>query len=178
MESNENSIEHKVHPWRRLLAKYIDMLLFSVFGGLIVFTALDALGVNIESMSNVLLTIILLILFIPAEAAIIARTSSSFGKWLCGIRIRVSGDTSLPYKLAFQRSFRSMGQGLAFGVPLISLITLVQSYQNLKRSGSSKWDDALETEVVYSNFGILKKIAVILLLFVWLFLMYLGGRAS
>ena len=46
----------------------------------------------------------------------------------------------MKYLDAFERCQRVWWRGLATGLPLVSLVTLVEAYLRLKREGISSWD--------------------------------------
>jgi hypothetical protein len=59
----------------------------------------------------------------------------------------------LNFGKACSRSLRVWVQGLAFGLPLISLFTVDMAYRKLKRTGRTKWDKALSCVVIHKRIG-------------------------
>jgi hypothetical protein len=63
---------------------------------------------------------------------------------------------------AFQREARVFVSGLGLGLPLVSLLTLISSYQTLKREKAANWDRRLTLRVVHRRRGPAQNIGFII----------------
>jgi RDD family len=90
------------------------------------------------------------VLLLPAMVLLDAASTSMLGttpgKSLAGIRVRRQG-RKLTFAQAMQRNFMIWWRGLACGVPLISLLTIVHTESELKEKGTTAWDAAYQSEV-------------------------------
>lgn len=138
------------HPWRRYGARLLDaavlgyptaLLLGAIGGvvaptqtqGVITFLTTDLWGRVADIMLNVLLVI-------PAHAILLGLTGSTPGKWLFGIRIVRPDGRPIGVFTAFWRELRVWFQGLAMGIPFVSLFTLFAGFSWLKDDGHTPWD--------------------------------------
>jgi len=174
-EAKETSAEEKpkptatatVHPWIRYWARYIDIVAFSLVFG--IFLAIFIPSV-LES-SNIFLTILILFVWIFAESALLSSWGTTPGKWL--LRINLVGPNGKPeFSAALNRSFAVWLKGLGFGIPIVSLFTLVSSYNHLKKEGTTSWDKDGHFTVTHGKIGVIRIIAAIIVSVIFLFLIF------
>jgi hypothetical protein len=108
------------HPWRRLLARWIDLSLFTVLAAV----AMSRIGF-----------LLALLLWIPVEAMFLSSWGYTPGKWLTGMRVCNKHGRLLSFDRALNRSFLVWLKGLALGIPFFSWITMLVAYFKLKNSG-------------------------------------------
>jgi len=173
------------HPWRRFLARSIDLFLASFFvAGL----SLSALGLFLPGMvsnavtlfQNPLLAgVIVYVFWIPLEAFFLSRTGSTPGKRLFGIQVLSQSGDRLLYSNALQRTFLVWIKGEGLGIPIATVVTRIFAYKRLQRTGTTLWDSAMGTVVRHSDFTMFRTvvcaIVVATMVFVTLFLS-LGGK--
>jgi len=90
---------------------------------------------------------------IPLETLMLSTIGTTPGKWLFGISVRRADGGTLTFGQSAARAFGVSVQGMGFGVPIISLFTLVSAYQRLQKTGSTLWDAATDSVVSHVAWG-------------------------
>lgn len=165
------------HPWRRYFARIVDTSInaasfFFCFGFALVLISPDAANSFFTLFSGRGGAIFDLIMttFVATfiTAALIGFSAGSIGKWLFGIRITDKQNRPIGYKLALKREMMVWLRGMALGIPIIALFTLISAYKKLKKDGATTWDEQLDCVVTYRPNGtkqiILSSIGFILFL--------------
>lgn len=153
------ALSTSVHPWRRFWARYLDVFTFSIVFGIFLAFFLP----SILDQSEVFLSMLILFIWIFAEAALLDTWGTTPGKWL--LRISVQGPTGKPhFSEALNRSFAVWFRGLGFGIPLVSLFTMSAAYNRLKKEGTSSWDQDGQFVVSHGNVGFIRTSVVILVI--------------
>lgn len=151
-------------PWRRFMARYTDVILFALVLGVASFEVgwLDTLFRTLETRApspelvNLLFGMFVLIAWIPFEAGMLSMMGTTPGKALFGLRvarITAAGRRAPTYDEAFVRGLRVCLQGMAAGLPLISLIAMGVQYQSLKRDGRTTYDPSGTSAVLHAPWG-------------------------
>jgi uncharacterized RDD family membrane protein YckC len=145
----------KGKPWRRFWARQVD---FVVFGSLTVllFTLLFPQSTVIimkekdPAVRAIALWPFILPLILLMEAAILTLTGTTLGKWLLGISLipKKSGG-EITFLAALYRCLSLWALGLAFGLPVVSLITMALAAGRIRKTGAASWDDSSALEVHY-----------------------------
>jgi hypothetical protein len=86
------------------------------------------------------------------------------------IRLVCNGGATLTYSAALARSLKVWWRGLAAGVPLVSLFTLITAYQRLKRNQRTSWDAEGGFMVQHGKVGWPRVLLALALLFLYFFL--------
>ena len=150
-------IETPPRPWRRYMARAVDVLivgdsLFAILSGLApslfsveeaAVTRFVATGVGsfVELFAATLLVV-------PANALSTAAFGNTLGKSL--LRIRVTRDGTRPsLRAALRREGWVWLHGQGLGLPLVQIVANAAAYRRLKRTGTAAWDDALGLRVAY-----------------------------
>jgi uncharacterized RDD family membrane protein YckC len=163
------------HPWHRWLARILDV---GFFGGLLGMV-MGAVAPDVLLRANdIALNLMLLALWVPVETLLISAYGTTPGKALLRIRVVSADGYSLGAGTALERSFQVWMRGLGFGVPVVSLVTMILSYSRLEKQGATAWDHALGVRVAQRHVGAGRWmfIAAIVLGVLWLAVM--GARAS
>lgn len=146
------------HPVRRYLARLVDIGAFGLLGMAVLLLMLYALfpelGVRftaaLDSTPGRTLDLVLTVVLSSLIAAIpLGLTGSTLGKWLFGIQVLDDDGQPLGVRRAVGREMRVLVQGLAFGLPVISLLALGLAYRRLGRRGRTHWDEAMDLRVRY-----------------------------
>lgn len=162
-EADSIILSNKVSPWRRYWARIIDIFLFSfLFGIIATFYFPSVLKLN-----EFVLGVIILFFWIFIETILLASLGTTPGKWLLNIRVVDLNANKLNFSVSFRRSFNVWWEGLGLGIPLISLVTLIVSFNKLKNEGITKWDQVLQLRIRYKRLGFFRTViaAVILMSF-------------
>ncbi|MDP1736832.1 MAG: RDD family protein [Caulobacter sp.] len=164
-------IDREPHPWRRYFARIIDSL---VVGGLTwaVISVVFYLAAPIQadlffgmfegatgSVLNVFLT---LVASIPGMALMTGLTGLTVGKWLFGIKVVRRDGRPIGVLRAFGRELQVWAQGLGLGLPLISLIAMVFSFQQLAERGHTPWDGGRDRVLLHRPMNLLQIVLILL----------------
>ena len=137
-------------PWRRYAARILDIgfngaLGYFVIG--IVFYAIapataDQVFTLLEDQDGLLVDVFLTaILASIISGCLIGVTGMTLGKLIFGVKV-TRPDGSIPgLGAGLARDISVLVRGMGFGIPIIVLITMLVSYQRLKNSGSTSWDE-------------------------------------
>ena len=142
-------VDTKPHPWRRYFARAIDIvvvggLTWVVLGmvfGLVNPRAAEAFFSLFHGMGGKILDIVLtLLVTIPGTALMVGLTGLSVGKWLFGVKVVRRDGTPIGVLAGVVREVKVLVMGLGFGLPLVSLFTLINAFRSLEDHGHSAWD--------------------------------------
>ena len=152
--ASENAGTDDPREWARFLAKSIDFSLSQIltiaalilvsFGYGILFVGLLGWPYDESFFESPLFFGLYLlghtIIFVLAEAFCISVFGGTPGKTLMGIRVRSVVGRRLGLGTSLKRSFWSVMAGLAFGIPILSLVAQVYQYNQLTKNGHVSWD--------------------------------------
>lgn len=130
--------ELHVHPWTRFFAKYIDLITFSIV--LEFFLIFFFPSILINDYANVTFGLLVLFLWIFVEPILLTIFGTTLGKFILRITVRDTKGNKLKIHQALSRSSIIWIVGFGFGLPIISLITLLISYYQLQKNGTTTWD--------------------------------------
>ena len=144
-------------PWRRYWSRQLDLL----FGGLLVAcpfvlfwpSLIDADGplsgrIGARVFSWLTLPAVMLL-----DAMMFTVFGNTLGKKIGGVKVVDTNDAPVRFRSYLRRNFGVYWSGLGTGFPLISLITLVQSYDHAKSHERLAWDAAVGTRVIEVSKG-------------------------
>jgi uncharacterized RDD family membrane protein YckC len=137
----------QVRPWVRFWARGLDNSLL-VLAAVLVFSTLGPFNL----MSFAALCIGALFAY-PFQLWIFGTT---IGKAIFGISVETPEGMRPSYAQASARELGVYLKGLALGVPLVSLFTLIASYKRLTSDGTTSWDRAGGLVVRHQRVGVLR----------------------
>lgn len=142
--------EAVVHPWRRYFARMLDISIYAaIFTCLIL--SIPSVYTYMMNMEMIIVNLIIFFFSTCCSAIVMGATGSSVGKLLFGIKVRNQDYNKLSFKDACGRELRIWISGQGFGIPLISSITALFAYFQLKKNGMTLWDKTGEHRVIYAN---------------------------
>jgi uncharacterized RDD family membrane protein YckC len=165
------------HPWRRLFARTVDICTagFALFLLLIfAFSATmpeQAAGFAKAIENPIIASVVLYLIWLPAEALLLSLFGTTPAKWLFGIRVAHPGDKLLSLAVALNRSFLVFVQGVGFGIPFVALFTQLFAYRRLTKTGTTLWDTSTSAVVLHKKWGVFRAIACTAAVFAVLILM-------
>lgn len=165
------------HPWRRLFARTVDICTagFALFLLLIfAFSATmpeQAAGFAKAIENPIIASVVLYVIWLPAEALLLSLFGTTPAKWLFGIRVAHPGDKLLSFAVALNRSFLVFVQGVGFGIPFVALFTQLFAYRRLTKTGTTLWDTSTSAVVLHRKWGVFRAIACTAAVFAVLILM-------
>ena len=124
------------YPLARCLARFIDYLLFGLLLGILNVYAI-LLRLDIPAL---LFPIILTFAWVFVEAALLSVLGTSPGKWLLKTTIIDRSLDKPGYFSALRRSLSVWCNGMGTGIFFIVPVTMVISYQRLRKEGYAPWD--------------------------------------
>lgn len=152
----EPSPTPRLDAWSRYFARMLDVLVFSSLVGVVgavagMFAApaatLEVIAVLDSSrLWTMVADLASFVIALPLIAVSLALGQTP-GKWCFGIRVRGPQGDRLRLSSALHRELLVWTKGLALGVPLLSLVTLVMSYARLTEDGTTAWDRRLGSQV-------------------------------
>lgn len=165
--------DRKPHPWRRYLARMLDTtvtgtLTWVAFGAVFFlvapFQAERFFALFEGPFGRILDVMLTLVAVMPGNALMIGLTGVTVGKWLCGIKVVRPSGRPIGLGAAFGREIHVWFAGLGFGVPFVSLFTLIRSSVKLSEDRHSAWDPPRERVVLHRPMNTLQVCLLILAL--------------
>lgn len=136
----------KAHcPWRRFLARSLDLLICSSIYELFIGAILRTNLLNrsfLMSMVDIYMSFGILFLL---EPLLLSRFGTTPGKWIFGISLRRKDGSKLSYGEGFSRLCYVFWRGYGFQIPIYNLVRLYKSYTLCSEEGEMSWD----TETLY-----------------------------
>ena len=153
------------HPWRRLFARTVDICT----AGLVLFMLLifafsatmpeQAAGFAKAIENPIIASVVLYLIWLPAEALLLSLFGTTPAKWLFGIRVAHPGGNLLSFAAALNRSFLVFVQGVGFGIPFVALFTQLFAYRRLTKTGTTLWDTSTTAVVLHKKWGVFRALA-------------------
>jgi hypothetical protein len=159
------------HPWRRYFARILDttcfVVVFFLFIGILFPSLFAPPAKGTERLMDLFFQVIGFIAYAPFEAFCMHIFGNTMGKALYGIRVTTRTDDDMSLPAALNRSFRVLVQGIGLGIPIISLVTLLTSYNTLRQEGVTSWDRRLDCIITHRPFSYLR---IVMLTVTWIVL--------
>jgi hypothetical protein len=165
-------------PWRRYIARLLDLLPWAFVVGFAVGLFNTATGLHlmqfpwpyavVRAVSGLIYLPIVLII----DALVHSACGNGLGKALLGVRVVELDGTRPTFRRYLRRNGSIWARGLAFGLPFAQQLASLVCYLTLKREGQTTWDKTLRFRVVREPCG-----PVHYLLAVALSILVLGGIA-
>jgi uncharacterized RDD family membrane protein YckC len=171
------------HPWRRFFARLIDMAILGDFiipllVFCLIFLSAHTAGTIAKALENpITLGFVVLGLLILIEPVLLSTWGNTPGKWLFGISLRTTDGDKLSFGEALRRSINVVIRGFAFGIPIVSLITLYLASRRLTKTGATSWDRTSQCVVTHKTWGTARTIVCALVVILFL-LYYAADRAA
>jgi uncharacterized RDD family membrane protein YckC len=163
-----------VRPWLRFWARYVDTL-FCMFLIQVIDSVMSVPFV-IPGTEGYIITMIVLLAWIPLESLLLSLVGTTPGKFLFGVRVRNADGSKLSFRQAFKRSFLVWWRGEAAGVPIIALIAYASGYQTLKNKlRQTTWDRDLNLTVSHRPTSIWIEALHYLIVAVLIYYYFLNG---
>jgi len=132
-----------IHPWHRFFARLIDYWSMELVL-LIIFPTLAHENYTIIFMLSVFI-------WIFVEYFLLSKFGTTIGKWLFKMTIENKNGGKPSSSQAMSRSFSVWMRGFAMGIPIISFVTVVTSYQYITKNKIAVWDKELGLKVVHGT---------------------------
>jgi hypothetical protein len=131
--------------------------------GLLCALFLKMIGIKIDEGARAGLGFLACSSWVPLEATLLAWIGTTPGKWLLNIRLLSVDGTPLKFGRTFQRARRVWIYGLGLGLLIFPLFTLIYSYYELHKHGTSTWDNRGGTKIQHGHLNGLRRSILVLL---------------
>jgi hypothetical protein len=175
-----------VRPWRRLFERSFDTFLGGLIGAALFGSAFFQIApreaneffwILETARGGPYLDAFLTILFsLPVNALFLGLTGWTAGKLLFGVRPVRRDLRPLGFFTALRREIYLWGTGYGFGLPIVSLLTVIFAYRRLRRTRSTLWDNAFDVVVLHRPLGPRQYVMWAIGLAIWVGVGYLFAR--
>lgn len=165
VDQSKKFLGEQHHPWRRLFARTVDICT----AGLVLFMLLifafsatmpeQAVGFAKAIENPIIASVVLYLIWLPAEALLLSLFGTTPPKWLFGSRVAHPGGNLPSFAAALNRSFLVFVQGVGFGIPFVALFTQLFAYPRLPKTGTTLWDTSTTAVVLHKEWGVIRAIS-------------------
>ena len=165
VDQSKTFLGGKHHPWRRLAARTVDICTVGLALFLLLIFAFSATmpeqatGFAKAIENPIVASVVLYLIWLPAEALLLSLFGTTPAKWLFGIRVAHLGGDLLTFSEALNRSFLVYVQGVGFGIPFVALFTQLFAYRRLTKTGTTLWDTSTSAVVFHKKWGVFRALA-------------------
>lgn len=162
-------------PIRRFFARFFDYTLYITLWYLALYLTLRIDLQNRSFLYLLLDQMVTMALMLVVEPVLLTLYKTTPGKKIFGLRIEHSDGTPLQYHEGFSRTFLVLLEGMGFLVPLVSLFTLIISYNRCIQGEIQPWDKNIAYRIKDRNAlrGVLFAVLCTILLSITVLLQYL-----
>ncbi|MBR0575170.1 RDD family protein [Proteiniclasticum sp. BAD-10] len=128
-------------PWRRYLARMLDLSLYSLLWNAFLVYGLHWNLLNQTLGRRVLDVLITAGFMLLLEPLFLSKWGTTPGKALLGMRLRNREGNLLSYNEAFDRTLTVFHKGMGLNIPFYNFYTLIKAYQRAKDEQPQVWDD-------------------------------------
>lgn len=139
-EISQKTKELHFNPWARFLARRIDLIVITSI--MIISTTLfypDFIHASILKKS-LLMILVSYPTWVIIEAILLSTWGTTPGKFIFNLQLTDLNNSKLKFNAALGRSLNVWMKGMGFGLPLITIITFINSYDTLKKNSVTAWD--------------------------------------
>ncbi len=140
-DCSEDELLQVFHPWRRYFARLLDMSIYNILWS--AFLAF-VFHLNLASRSNIenfLDTFIAIIIMLFLEPLFLHLFGTTPGKAIFGLKIETPDGRMLSYSEGLERTWRVIGIGMGFNIPIYTLVRLWKSYSLCSDNETQPWDE-------------------------------------
>jgi len=139
------------YVWPRYWARMIDILicsgLFWFICGKVAPEPTAKFITEIDKVNPHLSSIIALPFSVIINATIIAVMGNSIGKALLGLTLHTVDGKRIPLPILVQRELLILWRGLAMGIPIFTIFTMLKAHKDVLKGENTSWDKDLHTSV-------------------------------
>lgn len=165
------------HPWRRHLARSLDLGLYSLLWYAFWELVLRRSSLQMGTAGQILHTLMAMVLMLALEPLLLWRFGTTFGKWVFGLRLENDDGGRPGYWAGLGRTLLVLQKGLCFQIPIASLVYQIKSYKRCKAGEPQPWDEGFRYTIrdTRAYRGLVYALSVLTLTGL-MFLTTLGGR--
>ena len=156
----------------RYWARMIDLYAIAVFGGFV--GGIVAPESELWELHDALFTMIVMFGWVFLEPLFLTIFGTTPGKALLKTKLEKATPSRFNYTQALIRSFKVWMRGFGFGIPIISIVTLIFAYGKLRDNRETSWDREGGFVVTHDTIGVFRIMVAILILLSIIGLVILG----
>lgn len=138
------------HPWRRYLARGLDISLYSL-----IWTAVQYLLLRWQPGDGLLVSILIsyidFSLMLIIEPVLLSTIGTTPGKLIFGLKLAREDGSRLTYSEALGRTFGVFARGFGFGIPIYNIVRLIKCRKASLAGEPMEWDCGLSYTLVLTN---------------------------
>lgn len=135
------------YPWRRFLARSFDISIYNILWSAFLAFVFHVNVAARSSPENLLDMFIIYIMMLFSEPLLLRLFGTTPGKFIFGLRIENLDGGRLFYGDGLERTFRVIGAGMGYNVPIYNLICLWKSYSRCSENEIQPWDESVSYTV-------------------------------
>jgi len=170
---NQDGMTLNKKAWYRYMARSIDItigalfisLIFGILIAIVMLITNNFMELSVDFLSTIpefILGTVSVALYLIIEASMFSSFKTTLGKKIFGITLTDTHNEPLTFNVALKRNFLLFFKGLALALPLLSMLTMIISYQNYTDKGVTSWDEDCETLVHFKPISELRAVGAIL----------------
>lgn len=163
----------QVRPWARYWARTIDIFIESSFVHICWALISPQSYANTQQFLKIIIALAGCIII---ESLFLSVFGNTLGKWIFSTRITDLKYSKPSFLVSLKRTFLVYVRGLGLGIPILSIVTMIISYNRLKNPahlGFTSWDNDCNTIVTHKKLSVLKiAISAILIFSIYCFSIY------
>jgi len=154
-------------PWSRFWSRHLDLAIWTLPAAIILeillFYPLEMILPPIAV--RILINLAIFPVAFVLDAICLARFGQTPARNIAGIRVTKRDGTPLTFSESVKRNFSLFYRGMALGLPLISLFTLISAFEKVKHGKQTSWDMKYNTMVV-SEDGCIERTSIVAFLYI------------
>ena len=163
----------QARPWVRYWARMFDINLFAVAAGFFLGIFVPR-AVPRGMTDTIVMNVLLLFLWIFVESLLLSWLGTTPGKALLKTRLRLTSNPTIPYSMALKRSLKVWWRGLAAGIPVVNIFTLVNADNRLTEDSITSWDQEDGFVVAHEKIGTIRLLVAVISFMVFAALFIVG----
>ena len=152
--------------WSRYWSRLLDLTIWMGVCGFLLgflFPNIFLKLLEITGGNDLLVGVMLLPAVILIDALCLAAFGQTIGRAIAGIRVTKISGQRLTVSEAVNRNLQVYVKGLGLGIPIVSLVTLLNAHGKISAGQETSWDESVETRVVAESASLARTILTALL---------------
>jgi hypothetical protein len=156
--------------WARSLDLALAGAAFAIVAG--------GIGVDVTHWNSFVFGWLVVMLWIPFEAAFLSSAGTTPGKWLFNIRLSKPDRSYLTFQQALGRAMTVVIKGQGCGIPIVSFFTQIAAWGTLNKRGIASWDGQYGVVVRHDAIGAGRIFGIVVAVLVLLVLIGMGNAMN
>ncbi len=131
------------HPWRRYLARLFDITIYNILWSAFLAFAFNVPLTGRSNLGNILDVFIAITIMLFLEPLLLHLFGTTPGKAIFGLKIETADGSLLSYSEGLERTWRVIGIGMGYNIPIYNLVRLWKSYSICNDNETQPWDESI-----------------------------------